>query len=194
MIDLQERFDRAWTGEPEHRHVEERLAGGRARLRRRRLALAGGTLAAVVALAGAASVAGPDLAPGPSGGGAPVAGGPTPADADVPSGARGVDVARGADLDRLGDDDNAAYTVDGRLVVRPGWLVTQKVDDVYVGPDARSAVGLEVRSKATSEGEWYYLSWFADGTSAVNLSSPQANLGMTLRDWLPRPDGTRSRP
>ena len=191
MIDLEERFDRAWAGEPAHVDVHQRLAVGHRTLRRRRLTVAGGALAAVVALGGTVLAAG--LVPDPAGTQV-AAGAPTPVDPGEPSGAKGVEVAQSvADLDRLGEN-NAAYTADGRLVVRPGWLVTQKIDEVHVSPDAQAAVGLEVRRRATSEGEWYYLEWQDDGYFSVNRSWPQANLGMTLREWLPDTEGNRSRP
>jgi hypothetical protein len=199
MIDLEERFQQAWAGEPAHVGVAERLAGGRARLRRRRLAVAGGALAAVVGLSGGIVVAvgvGADQGHGPAPAGeARVAGRPTPVDPDEPSGARGVEVAQTVlDLDRIDPVHDAAYTDDGRVVVRPGWLVTQMVDEVYVGPFDQAAVGLEVTNTTTLEAEWYYLAWGKDGSSSVRRSWPQANPGKTLRAWLPDPQGHHSRP
>ncbi|MCW2842995.1 MAG: hypothetical protein JWN22_911 [Nocardioides sp.] len=201
MIDLEERFERAWAGEPAHVDLELRLAGGRTRLRRRRLAVAGGALAAAVALSGGAAVAigvvaGHDPGHGPGPAGSPRdAGLPRPVDPDEPSGARGVEVAQTVlDLKRIDPVTNAAYTDDGRVVVRPGWLVTQKIDDVYVAPGKQAAIGLEITNTTTLEAEWYYLQWGEDGSSSVNRSWPQANPGMTLRGWMPGAPGSRSRP
>lgn len=193
MIDLQERFDRAWADEPTPVAVEQRLAVAHRTLRRRRLTVAAGALAAVVAL-GAGTAVAADLFPEP-GGTQVAAAGPTPVDPGEPSGAQGVEVAQtAADLERIGPDHNAAYADDGRVVIRPGWVVTQKFDDVYLGLDMMKAVGLEITSEATLEREWYYLHWGTDGNSSVNRSWPQANLGLTLREWLPDLMGNRVRP
>ena len=191
MIDLQERFDRAWAGEPTHPDVQQRLALGHRTVRRRRLTVAGGAMAAVVALGGTALASG--LFPDPVGSHV-AADGPVPVDPDEPSGAEEVEVAQsGADLARIEPTHNAAYTDDGRVVIRPGWVVTQKYDDVYLGLMVK-AVGLEITSTATMEREWYFLHWGTDGTSSANRSWPQANLGLTLREWLPDRMGNRNRP
>lgn len=179
MIDLQERFDRAWAGEPAHLDVARRLADGHRRLRRRRTAIGAGVLG-VVAVLGGATVTGT------------LPGFPDRVQVAASSPGHHVRVATRAEAAALDPNLNAGYSTKGELFVRPGWRVTERIDAVYLG-EADRAVALEIREDGTDAGEWYFLSWdAASGTSAVVRSWPQANVGMTLREWAPDEAGNRS--
>ena len=188
MIDLQERFDQAWAGEPAPMDARQHLTVAHRGLRRRRMVIATSVLGVVALIGGTAAATGsvPGLT-GESSASSAYAAHSKPGDVEV------TVAQTPAELDQIGSDANAGYTTDGRVIVRPGWKVTQQIDDTWVSETDDRSIALEIAKDTTGEKEWYYLSWGPDGTS-VNRSWPQANLGMTLRDWAPDKDGNRMRP
>lgn len=189
MIDLQERFDQAWAGEPAPMDVRQQLTVAHRGLRRRRMVVAAGVLGVVAVLGGTLTATGavPGLERGPSADSAYAA--------HTSPGAVEVKLAQTpAELDQISSDANAGYTDDGRVIIRPGWKVTQQIDDTWVSEGSDRSIALEIAKDTTGEKEWYYLEWGPDGTTSLNQSWPQANLGMTLREWAPDENGHRSRP
>ena len=189
--DLDDRFAEAWMGEPPAPSVDHLLALGRARLARRRLAVAGGVLLAAMALSGAS------LAVTMTGStDTTVASGPTPVDPGVPSGAKGIEVANSKEeRAAIGDAWHARRTESGRIVISPGWFVTQvyRGDDLTLSGDVVGRIGFEIWDRARNQGEWYDIGWDEDGVTIVYTSSvPAANPGMTLQEWLGSATAPRS--
>lgn len=182
--DLDDRFAKAWGGEPPAASVDHLLAVGRARLARRRLAVAGGVLVAAMALSGASlavTMSGPTDTT--------VSSGPSPVDPGVPSGAKGIEVANSKEeRAAIGDGSwHAGRTESGRIVISPGWFVTEvyRGDDLQLSGDVVDGIRFEIWDRARNQGEWYDIGWDEDGVTIVFTASvPAANPGVTLQDWL----------
>jgi hypothetical protein len=181
--DLDDRFAEAWAGEPPPAPVHHLLAAGRARLARRRLAVAGGVLVAAMALSGASlavTMSGPTDTT--------VSSVPSPVDPGVPSGAKGIDVANAKEARVIGAASwHAGRTKSGRIVISPGWFVTQvyRGEDLQLGGDEVDGIRFEIWDRARNQGEWYDITWDEDGVTIGFVASvPAANPGVTLQDWL----------
>ncbi|GAA2138937.1 hypothetical protein GCM10009844_07330 [Nocardioides koreensis] len=188
MIDLQERFDQAWAGEPAPMDARQQLAVAHRGLRRRRMVVATGVLGVVAVLGGSLAAAGgvPGLDREPPAGSA-YAAHSKPGEVEVKL------AQTPQELEQISSDANAGYTSDGRVIVRPGWKVTQQIDDTWVSEGSDRSIALEIAKDTTGEKEWYYLEWGPDGRS-VNQSWPRENPGLTLREWAPDKNGHRERP
>jgi hypothetical protein len=165
--DLAARLDAAIgdaAPDPDPDRVAALVAAGRRARARRRAGL--GAACAVVLLAGggvALAAAGSDRA----------ATDPGVATDPAAPGTRG----EGA----LVDDELVALTLDGRLVVRDGVEVLQRVDNPLGSAPPASSLGLAVREGGTTY--WYLLD--TDGTSGAGSSHEVARRSFpTLRSWL----------
>ena len=167
-----ERTLSAPPGEPPHRDLDGLLADAHTRLRRRRLRSAGvvAVLALVVGVGAVALVSpGPDasrsIATDPSGG---------------PSSAPGVVPDSG-----LAPGESAGY-VDGRLQIREGVEVLDRVDNpfAYAAPSASVAL----RLLADGEEVWTYAVWSDSGdalaTATTRTDDPDDVQQATFHGWV----------
>jgi hypothetical protein len=171
-MDLREELDRAIGHGPGLPPPAQRLVAGRAALRRRRIAMAAGTAVAVVAvvvpaavLTGGTPTSGRDLAPvAPPGSTGPVDPSPAP---EVLAERMGEAVT-----EHQWQGSGVVAEVDiftGDLVIRPGAVVTERVDDLYPGK-ASESVALDVRWRG--ERHWVALEWEESGASTGTYGSP----------------------
>lgn len=180
-IDLSGRLDAAIGVAPTafgpDRTVAVVVAGRRARTRHR--AVVGTAALGVVLLVGGGLALG-------AAGGDRASTGPTVA-TDPPASARRASTSPSPDPGQAAAEpgllpgERVALTLDGRLLVRPGVEVLQRVRDPLGSTPPAHSLGLAVRDGDTTY--WYLLD--SDGRTGTGSSSDEARRALpTLRDWL----------
>jgi hypothetical protein len=161
-MDLRERIDRELETLPEDPFdLPETLAQGRKIVRRRRAATAL-FAAASIAVVSVALASGPLLSPREP---ATVASQPTSEPCPMDEDPQGSGKSRSCDPQSyLHGEEAATYTLQGELVVRDGWWITQQVDSpLEMFPHS---IALEVTNG--SEVQWILLKYGSDGPGQGN--------------------------
>lgn len=179
MDDLREHLDASIGAGPPHRDLAPLLAAGRRAVRRRRIA-SGAAVVAVVGVIGTTLAVGqgtPDAARDlPATGQSSATTDPSPSD-DDPSEARTEPPAYHWQAGEL-----ATYTADGRLQIRPGVQVLDRVDDYLHGsPVYDRSVALDVRYRGVEQ--WMTLEWSGGDSSGSGASSSGAGYSDPSDGW-----------
>ena len=178
-MNTSEEIEKSFGDGPLHRPVEERIAAGRRLVVRRRIAVGAGAAGTILLIGGTAW----GLAPGST-----PSTGPEPSQTATQPTNKSPGQGTGNEADRKHKDPQsyltggelATYTPDGKVVVRKGWRISQRIPNPYgLQPPAKS-VGLELTKG--SETYWYILEIEGNGMSSA--SDPAGNGFATLEAWV----------
>lgn len=193
--DWHELIDRSFGDGPGHLPLDDRLTAGRRALARRRAASVAGAAAvvAVVAFGSWAASGGPDSSARPDPGPATRSASPSPTPstdetADDPSDGP-TPLTRQERRELFAGGAHAAYDAWGRLVIKHGWEVTQRIPNP-MGYDLPSrSVGLEVTNGGNAE--WVLVTRedlgggdYAGGASWVAAGGSFATLELWVQDQV----------
>ena len=175
-MDTSEQIDRSFGDGPEHRPVADRIAAGRRIVLRRRLATGAGAAATALVVGGTAWAVGAGST-SPSN---PEHGPATASVIEEPPD-KGDEVNRGnGSQGYLGESELATYLPSGRLVIRKGWQVSERVPNpLGLKPPAKS-VGLELTNGAKTY--WYLVE--IRGDAGAGTSDPAGKGFSTLDAWV----------
>jgi hypothetical protein len=172
---LREEIEQSFGDGPAHRPIEELVATGRRRVRRRRAAGVGAALATVAVLGATYAV----TAPGSGGSGAP----PIASD---PSGSTGVtpgEISRttGGSMSMGDATEEVTLTEDGRLVIGADVKVLDRVDNPKQVNPPEYSIAVDVT--IDGERQWMFLTAGPDSGSGA-AQSVGDHPGQKFRDWV----------